>query len=369
MFDHPSTTVLPFGRSLIGFRKRSLTFYPPFTGAVEILREWQVEKAPGDKDTADTRDELVGAFVRMDLQATIFDEGRVPALRVGDGSPPGSPPQSESDMAPFESLCEAQDRLFTLLHSGFVFLVQNTDHKFADPQFVPKSVFEHRRQILTDFDDWNWRLSSSQQPLIGRSTDVSLNGLPQGSIQRKALSVMKLHWQSIRLLLLHSLQDAIRETAPSFDDIASEQLQLAREVLYTSVESDSSESSRDSPTRHAERSFSIHLGIVTPIFLLALKTRRLGIREAAVDLLQAARGRREAFHDAEAMAKLVCQLEMADAHAGVRETDALMDEPPDTHDAVPRALEWEVEHTMNVSCWGNEAERHQGLERLWATVA
>ena len=46
------------------------------SSAVLILREWGVEHARISNPQADDHDELLDAFVRMDLQATLYDDGK-----------------------------------------------------------------------------------------------------------------------------------------------------------------------------------------------------------------------------------------------------------------------------------------------------
>lgn len=312
----------------------------------------------------------------MDLQASVFDDNRLPALRVREDSSVGqSFLPNRPDLAPFKSLNEAHECLLALLHKTFVFLVESIPHKSTSASSVPHTVSSQRAQLLGQFRHWHTRLElfqhnhTLQLPPVWSSNATEA---PHRNHQLKALSVLKLHWLSVRLLLLHSLQDTIKANASSFDDLAEEQLQLARNIVYNSVYPDASStstpqssiSSIDPDRRQLQqpgRSFTLHLGVVTPIFLLALKTCKPSVRGAAVDILLAARGWREGFYDAQAIAKLVAELEVVDEGIGTQDTEA------DSSNS--RALEWAFHPAMNVSSWENPAERLDGLERLWTAVA
>ena len=341
---------------------------------VEILKGWQSDEATYVGRSTDGREELLAAFVRMDLQASMFDEGRVPALRVGAGL--GAPLVliEEDEAVPFESLCEAQECLLCLMHESSVYLAESTSHKFSEPQLVPNDVKLRRRQLVAWCDQWNERLTlfhekrgTGQVP--GPAEDFSSHATTRSgsTVERRIISSLKIHWQTIRLLLLHSLEDATKESAPSFDNVADEQLQLARWIIHAPENTASAEQQR------TERSFSLHLGVVIPLLLLALKTKKQSVRHASIEMLQAAKGRREGFYDAEKAASLVAGMEALDVNA-VRDSDgsdfnALQYEKMKPDNSRWQALEWIVDPAMGVRCWEDDAERLDGWERLWTAVA
>lgn len=339
---------------------------------VGVLREWQDDEAsPTSTYLEDGKRELVAAFVRMDIQASAFDDARLPALRLEEDLGPVSPGTDGGDMVLFGSLHEAQESLCCLMHNALVFLVQSNPHKFANAQIVPEAVLLRRMQLVDRLNRWNERLSFFQQQARDqcRSSGIPSNPRKFGDIEKKALSVLMLHWQTIRLLLLHSLQDDVKKSSPSFDDVADEQLRLANEVVHTSMGSGSSENCNTMSARPGERSFSLHLGVVTPMFLLALKTQRPIVRELAVAQLQAAKGRREGFHDAQYLAKLVAQLEKVDDKTGPGDAEVFVNELSDEDDRRGQALEWKVDPILDVRCWDDDEERLEGWERLWTAVA
>jgi hypothetical protein len=316
----------------------------------QILRIWQAEKSVSSSSMAESKEELMATFVRMELQATYYDDGRLPTLRT-QGSD-----SSEMQPTAFDSLTDAQDSLFALIHSASVYLVQNNPYKFADVRLIPAHVSSMRRQLVHQYDHWARRLSLFLSNLRDTTSATSLDE----ARHRTVLAVFKLHWQTTRLLLLHSLQDATKESASSFDDVAEEHLRLAKDVVDTPVQSERQPSPDHGSVQTGERSFSLHLGIITPMLLLAFKTQHSHIREMAVELLQAAKGRREGFHDAEITANLITEMDATTA--GVTTSGS-------SSSGSPPALEWYVDSALKVNCWQDHKQRLDGWERLWTAVA
>ena len=317
----------------------------------QILRTWQAEQSVSSSSMAESKEELIATFVRMELQATYYDDGRLPTLRTQDDH------GSETHLTAFDSLNDAQDSLFSLIHSGAIYLVQNTAYKFADARLVPTHVTSMRRRLVHQYDHWARKLSLLRDDLRRTTSAESLDEARHCTV----LAVFKLHWQTTRLLLLHSIQDATKDSAPSFDDVAEEHLRLARDVVDTPVQSERQPSPSLEGSQTGERSFSLHLGIITPMLLLAFKTEHSHIREMAVELLRAAKGRREGFHDAEISAKLITELEASTGRGRTAGSDSSGSRP---------TLEWFIENpAMSVNCWQDHRQRLDGWERLWTAVA
>jgi hypothetical protein len=317
----------------------------------KILRSWQVQSGSSSNTAAESREELLATFIKMELQAAYYDDARQPTLPNPDEE------DVDIDSAPFESLNEAQESLNLLMHAFSAYLVQNTALKLLDRRVIPSQVSSKRSRLIHQYECWARRLCMLRENSIQSTANASVDG----ARYRTVLAVFKLHWQTTRLLLLHSLDDDVKDAAPTFDDVAEEHLTLAKAVIDTPIQSDrQSGLSPDNPSA-GERSFSLHLGIITPMMLLAVKTEHANIRQRAVELLRAAKGRREGFHDAEITANLITDLE-ANAVGGPYDR-------PGSSGPPPAALEWYVGPAMKVECWQDDAERLDGWERLWTAVA
>ena len=326
-------------------------------GGTKILQAWQVEEGGSSNSATAYREELRSAFIRMELQAAYYDDGRIPNLSVENEHPFESRLQAAPPLPAFRSLHEAQDSLFSLLHSALVYLTRNTTWKFLDPHIVPPHISSQRNYLVHQFEQWNVRMSLLREEFDSNITSATCNG----DRHRTILAVFKLHWQTGRLLILHSLKDDMKAFAPSFDDVADEHIQLARDVISTPIHAEPRTGLDRGRSQTGERSFSLHLGIITPIFLLAFKTTHAHTREVAVELLQAAKGRREGFHDAELCADFITELEAHSARVTIS--------TPEVSSSAPPALEWVIDPAMDVHCWEDTVERIDGLEKLWVAAA
>ena len=316
-----------------------------------ILRSWEVQSSSLSNTAAKSKEELLATFIKMELQAAYYDDARQPTL------PNPNEDDVEMNLTAFASLNEAQDSLNLLLHALSAYVVQNMASKFLDRRVIPTQVSSKRTQLIHQYEVWALRLSLLRENSIQSTATASVDE----ARYRTVLAVFRLHWQTTRLLLLHSLDDEVKDAAPTFDDVAEEHLSLAKAVIDTPLQSDR-QSSLSAVKAHAgERSFSMHLGIITPMLLLAVKTQHAHVRVRAVELLRAAKGRREGFHDAEITANLITGLE-ANAGGGWYESS-------DSSGSPPAALEWYVAPAMQVNCWQNDSERLDGRERLWTAVA
>ena len=312
---------------------------------LEIVNGWQAENGGQMGDRTSDLAQLIDIFARMDLQATIFDDGRLPVLNLNQYVDSG-------EARTFESLSDAQQSLFPILHSAFDVLVRHIRYKFAELDTIPEDVFRQRREMLSQFDLWQKRLSLFE---LEEETDQTLTPPTLSEdVQSKALAVSKLHFHTIRLLLAHSLQDPIAHSAPSFDNAADELLRLAHQAMY--------------PESGRRNSFSLHLGIVAPLFLLALKTSKPDIRDSALEMLRAAKGRREGFYDAALMAGIVSGLDSrARGNERSRKDVEEADRARRERGSRTLALEWVADTIMApVGC--NEAERFVGLVKLLAVA-
>lgn len=317
---------------------------------LKVLSQWRKDAPKVTDCGAATREELAAIFARLDLQATMFDEGRKPAIELGD---------KLVKMGPIKGLQEAQSSISILLHHAMGFLTRNWPYKSSSPENVPEAVRARRRELLISLDAWARNIDTFEQQQD--TLEVATASLHD---QRRALAVCKLHFRIIRLLLLHSLQDVIKETAPSFDQEARLMLQLATEA----IEHHSHETgAAASETRDSTRCFSLHLGVIAPIFLLALKAEDLSVRHSAIGLLRAVKGRREGFYDADLMARTVLGLAREEAEGRVR-LEPGVSRGQEVQVAVTPALEYKAEIVMGIRSYEQDMERLGGIERLLAVA-
>lgn len=199
-----------------------------------------------------------------------------------------------------------------------------------DIRHIPYDVTARRRELVDSIDDWVQKANEFEFHALTHRPDFLAN-----HENLKPLAVGRLHGGTFRLLLLHSLPDAIKANAPTFEDEAEDLLSAGRTAL-------SAASNSNDPTI-LNRSFSLNLGIVASIFLLAIKVTDPAMRQAAHQLLLSAEGLREGFYDAKGMSDNIANLENLGPALDYRGRFV--------------ALEWIAE---DARLWGSERQRGRG---------
>lgn len=242
---------------------------------LRILQHWHED---GDATCPDQRAELIGVFTQMDLEASLIDDSRCPVLR---------PPNSAYTRRPQGgNLEEIHRSLVLLLHPAFAFLIGSTPFKNCEPKDIPPLVITRRRQVLHQLDKWDEAANEFEET----STLTPLTHA-QDQNQRATLATCRLHGGLLRYMIQHFFDDDIKAASPDCDVVAEPLLELARIALECS-----DEFSRCSVPSAARR-FSLHTGVVGPIFTLAVKVTSPRLRKIAIDLLHSSQGRKEGFWD------------------------------------------------------------------------
>lgn len=263
---------------------------------LKILKTWHSTEtcALRDSPNADVRDELVAAYAQMDFDASIFNDGRPMAVNV---DLPVDEEIDDANVEPFGTLQAAQRSLFPLLRGCLQFLIGHAHLKIESPGCISEEVLRQRRKLLDQLRVWERRADASKFEYQALAGD-----------RRSVLSLCRLHCRTLRLSLLASIQDAPMSPTQCFDDEADLIFQLAWDAMSTDVDSSSSGSTDTTLASRHRRCFSLDVGVVAPVFLLALKTTKPSVAARALELLHAAQGRREGFYDAVMMAKMIAGL-------------------------------------------------------------
>lgn len=263
--------------------------------ALKILNRWQNEVDTASTNLVGEHAELLAVFARMDLEATLIEDSRKPVLKIdisefNDGRP--------------LTLEKIQKTLFPLVHSAFVFLVDNNPNKGFEPQSAPTEAGVRRGQLLDQLYEWDTMADKFEQSAAMRSPVERPNPGREG-----ALAICRLHCGVVRLLLQHWLNDNIRAAAPSFDNQAGQLLTWAETAILL-IE--------DAQASTLERRFSPDTGVISPLFMLVVKVCNRSIRERALQLLQKIEGCREGFYDAATMIEYVAALRHRAATLGLQ---------------------------------------------------
>ncbi|KAK2608323.1 hypothetical protein N8I77_006941 [Diaporthe amygdali] len=227
-------------------------------------------------------------FESLDLQATMFDDGRVPHLVLPTK-------KAETDTATFSSLDEAYGTFIRLQSSIFHFLTSQLQYKFCTEGSLPTSVVEEKRLLQERSDTW---LSAFKQSTCGMEQDKEKSSGPQ---------ILLVQWQVSKMLIEanYPTNDNIFGASPNFR--AEEILDMAKEILRHSSQD---ETEPKQGTIGQRCTFSSQNGIVAPLFALATKCSDENVCNRALELLSASR-RREGLYDAESMAEIIHQFRTA----------------------------------------------------------
>lgn len=243
-------------------------------GGLQILQgcsnQGPVRKASDDPEQPS---EIVGSlaeeFVRMDFQASVFQNSRLPTLL----------PQDHLPMV-FHSLDQAQITLDNLKHRLLRFLIKNEDLRNIPGEDLPQPVVQEKLHLLRQYQLW---------------FDTLENLEVQNGIEGHLISAaLELHYRYTRIYLLSSFP----EDGSFFSDESGKK---EAERILELAEKLSEDGRNKAPTAP---SFCSEMGVVVPLATMALRTFDTAIGERAILLLDAC-GRREGPLDSRMLVKVV----------------------------------------------------------------
>lgn len=255
-----------------------------------IIRAWSAQRAQSQRlCRLDDFDKLYDLFSAFDVQATAYDEDRIPALGRLHVQ------RCSSIMIPAASIhaSQAQQILMRLINCAFTDLVDNAVYKDCSREHVPISVINRRQSLCHAFGQWSLA--------VARYEDIrhqTLGNARPDKHQRdftRDLQMMRLQHRTMQLLLNEDRWAL--DLGLSFDTHAMELLGLAEGVLSQGSNSASG----------LNRSFGLDLGVGPPLFLLALKTSKAHIRSRARRLIGSVH-RMEGWYSPSFMCEAIDQL-------------------------------------------------------------
>jgi hypothetical protein len=254
----------------------------------------------------DDIEQLSQIFSRLDLQAMMFDDMRMPFLELTSA-------EERSGVAPvvshltFSDLAEAQVTLDKLQNQQLNFLMRNNRYKFFSAADLPDFIVVEKGELEKQLERWSVALDGfcelQHQPEAlkqhPRHADHNIM-IQQGS------AILKLHHRISRMFLLASFPEDSSIFGASPNPDAELMLGLAEFLIQSNRKSQSNAAST-SPI--SSRSFSSHMGIVAPLFLLAMKCHDTHVCERVVSLL-AVSNRREGLVDAQMVVGILQRVAM-----------------------------------------------------------
>jgi len=232
--------------------------------------------------------EISDVLARLDMQASFFDDSRVPALPLvsADQRVLGLrryPAQT------FSGLHDAQRELVRLQNWLLRFLLENlaADSGLQDTG-IPDPVLQEKKLLLNELDAWRQSISR-----LGESSP-SANGGFLCSFQ-----TLLVQHNVAKMLLASRMPDDDSVFGAVPNPAAEEIIRLAESVVRLHNNGDAA----------SRRTLSSETGIVAPLALLAIKCADMSLCRRAVELLIASH-RREGLYDATTMATIVQRMEL-----------------------------------------------------------
>ena len=259
---------------------------------LQIARANSADRKPsGDpSDSHGHLEQLSRIFSRLDLQASMFDDARTPFLQLTSadersGVKPAVP------QTVFSNLEEARVTLDKLQNHLFNFLTRNNHYKFVSAENLPELIVREKYELGKQSERWSVAFEEFLQP---HSEAEAGNQHPRDPELKRKLqegtTILRIHHRLSQMFLSASFPEdiSIFGASPNLD------AEFILEWAESLVHSNRSAVSALSPP---SRSFSSEMGIVAPLFLLAMKCYDVHVCEKAVALL-AVSNRREGLIDA-----------------------------------------------------------------------
>jgi hypothetical protein len=234
-------------------------------------------------------------FARLDLQATMYNDVRVPSLTL---TTPDERRGIDADnqKATFKSLAEAQIQLAKLQNWVFHLLVENNPHKFYTTEELPPALVEEKKVLLEKLRKWKGRFDALSETDQFQTTNKE--PIPHSA------AILLIHWHMCLMLVLSNFpHDTTVFGTPGCSSPAAEDiLNLASSVLRedsmsTPKTPDGTNASQPSSESSESRTiFSAETGIVAPLFLLSVKSSRSTVAAQSLRLLGACRRHEGLYH-------------------------------------------------------------------------
>ncbi len=227
-------------------------------------------------------------FSRMDLQATLFGDSRMPFLEITTyDERTGKTPIVATDT--FKNLDEAQSTLDKLRNQAWRFLIGSIQYKYVRPEKLPAHVVQEKNQLVKQFQCWS-------SALDGLWCREHCKNPQRSAIEafREAATMLKLPHRSTQMLILANVPEdkSIFGTTPN--ELGREIISLVESLRLTD------------PSR---RTYSCEVGIIAPLIMLGSTCRDSKVCGRALMLLAASR-RREGLVDAQMIVRIAERIVM-----------------------------------------------------------
>lgn len=228
-------------------------------------------------------DEIREIMVRLDLQASLYDNTKVPLFRAKVGI--------SGTVMEFATLSQARSSLDSLMNQFSSFLMKNAAYREASFIDIPIPTLERKQDF--DLQLQKWKLSYDT---FCKESIIEKSKIPEKE-QKRSRQLLEIHYYTLQLFFNSAfpINPTIFGRSPNLQ--VEEILRKAEDLI----------ASYEKPGRR-QRTFSAETGIIAPLFLIAMKVTDPTLASRVVQLLLRC-NRREGLYDSEVIAQLILEIQ------------------------------------------------------------
>ncbi|KAI1071655.1 hypothetical protein LB507_005303 [Fusarium sp. FIESC RH6] len=249
------------------------------------------------RETQNMKD-LTVMFERLDMQASFFQDDRVPILSLPDWKEyvKAVPEQG------FSNPQEAHESLVKLQSWLYSFVNRHVELHEASVDLLSADILDEKDALVQAYNRWSRAFDELQRPKNDDGQDTH------------GVRVLLIHFHICQMILESKFPVNEEIFGASPNPTAHKILDLAETLLDHATKLNSSPTATQTPRRN----FSLESGVVAPLFALALKCSDESVATRAAGMLSSTH-RREGLYDAQTMAQILNQLRISrDGDPGIK---------------------------------------------------
>ncbi|KAH7134002.1 hypothetical protein EDB81DRAFT_802900 [Dactylonectria macrodidyma] len=260
---------------------------------LQVLSSTQEGPIFGAQGSAGDIEALSGILARLDLQASLFDDGRVPILSLTSDSERENGIGGLNGDRPFSNLQTAQTVLDRLQNWLIRLLTTNAScYRNMEVEAIPCEILEEKQCL--DTAAARWRQKFALWCATNETADEKTLCWTQ---------MLRINYQITDMMLAATIPDDEAMFSANPNLVAHEILDRVASVIELAKQKDKT---ADAAT-NARRNFASENGVIIPLFLLAVKCSDELVFERASQML-AVCNRREGLYDAASMVEVLKHL-------------------------------------------------------------
>lgn len=240
--------------------------------------------------TVEDMDSITDVLARLDLQATMFDDERLPVLMLVSAEERRHGMIKDVDV-PYVTLEEAQKSLDRLQNWLMHLIVGTAKYRMTPAADIPLHFRQERDRLIQEYDAWLHKFS----PIADK---------PDQAEHLCGVHTLLLHHRLLHMVLSSRLPDDDTVFTASPNPAAEEVLNYAESILNHHRKRTATAETAKNP----RRSLASDTGIIAPLTMVAVKCADDAIHKKAMRLLEMSQ-RQEGLYDAKTMIHIVQNLD------------------------------------------------------------